>query len=173
MQSDNANFYACFNFKTIFIFFSARRRHHPKNSWNIFQIQITPLFWRPQGPQGRLEKQNCPLSSNLAVWCAKIGPKTQKLQKTVKKPSFCCCFLVISEAFQTFKLLGPILAHQTTKFELSGWLCCWGPWGSQNSGMKPKSADSVTVGKFWTKYWSFLFTKEVPKEVGRLALTMC
>ena len=25
---------------------------HPKNSWNIFQIQITSLFWCPQGPQG-------------------------------------------------------------------------------------------------------------------------
>ena len=93
MQSDNANFYACkiikvtsgFDFKKTF--FSARRRHHPKNSWNIFQIQITPLFWRPQGPQGCLEKQNCPLSSNLAVWCAKIGPKTQIFQKTI---IFCC-----------------------------------------------------------------------------------
>ena len=56
MQSDNANFYACkiikvtsgFDFKKTF--FSARGRHHPKNSWNIFQIQITPLFWCPQGP---------------------------------------------------------------------------------------------------------------------------
>ena len=40
------------------------------------------LLRRPQGPQGCLEKQNYPLSWNLAVWCAKIGPKTQKLQKT-------------------------------------------------------------------------------------------
>ena len=78
MQSDNANFYACkiikvtsgFDFKKTF--FSARRRHHPKNSWNIFQIQITPLFWRPQGPQGCLEKQNCPLSSNLVAWLKKF-----------------------------------------------------------------------------------------------------
>ena len=37
-----------------------------------------------QGPQGCLEKQNYPLSWNLAVRCAKIGPKTQKLQKTLK-----------------------------------------------------------------------------------------
>ena len=35
-----------------------------------------PLFWRPQGPQGCLEKRNCPLSLNLAVWCAKIGLKS-------------------------------------------------------------------------------------------------
>ena len=63
---------------------------------------FNPLLRRPQGPQGCLEKQNCPLSSNLAVWCAKIGPKTQKLQKTVKKPSFFVVFLVISEVFWKF-----------------------------------------------------------------------
>ena len=98
MQSDNANFYASkiikvtsgFDFKKTI--FSARWRHHPKNSWNIFQIQITPLFWRPQGPQGCLEKQNCPLSSNLAVWCAKIGPKTQKLKKKNVENQISCCF---------------------------------------------------------------------------------
>ena len=33
---------------------------------------VTPLFRRPQGSQGCLEKQNHPLSSNLVVWCAKI-----------------------------------------------------------------------------------------------------
>jgi hypothetical protein len=73
-----------------------------KNSWKKFQIQITPLLWRSQGPQGCLEKRNCPLSSNLAVWCTKIGPKTQKLQKTVKKPSFFVVFHVISEVFWRF-----------------------------------------------------------------------
>ena len=82
MQSDNVTFLSFkiikvtsgFNLKKT-IFFT-RWRHHPKNSWNIFQIQITPLLWRSQGPQGCLEKQNCPLSLNLAVWCAKIGPKS-------------------------------------------------------------------------------------------------
>ena len=43
---------------------------------------VTTLFRRPQGSQGCLEKQNHPLSSNLVVWCAKIGPKTKKVQKT-------------------------------------------------------------------------------------------
>ena len=42
---------------------------------------FTPLLWHPQGPQGCLEKQNYPLSSNLVVWSAKIGPKTKKVQK--------------------------------------------------------------------------------------------
>ena len=108
MQSDNVTFLSFkiikvtsgFNLKKT-IFFT-RWRHHPKNSWNIFQIQITPLLWRSQGPQGCLEKQNCPLSLNLAVWCAKIGPKTQKFQKTVKKPSIFVVFHVIFEVFWTF-----------------------------------------------------------------------
>ena len=70
-----------------------------QNSRYIFQMQITLLLRRPQGPQGCLEKRNCPLSSNLAVWCAKIGPKTQKLQKTIKKPPFSVVFVVIYEVF--------------------------------------------------------------------------
>ena len=71
----------------------------------------TPLFRRPQGSQGCLEKQNYPLSSNLVVWCAKIGPKTKKVN--VKNYDF-------STVFQSFSVFGPILAHQTTKFKLSG-----------------------------------------------------
>ena len=35
-----------------------------------------PILWRPQGSKGCLEKQNYPLSWNLVVWCAKIGPKS-------------------------------------------------------------------------------------------------
>ena len=76
-------------------------------STQVRQVTVTesadfgfnPLLRRPQGPQGCLEKQNCPLSLNLAVWCAKIGPKTQKLQKNVKKPSFFVAFLNIFEVF--------------------------------------------------------------------------
>ena len=43
---------------------------------------VTPLFSHPQGSQGCLEKRNHPLSSNLVVWCAKIGPKSKKVRKT-------------------------------------------------------------------------------------------
>ena len=39
----------------------------------------TPLFRRPQGSQGCLEKGNHPLSSNLLVWCPEIGPKPKKV----------------------------------------------------------------------------------------------
>ena len=58
-----------------------------------------------------------------------------------------CVFLMV---FWSFWVLGPILAHQTAKFELSGQFCfSRHPWGHQSSGvisgMKPKSADSVTV----------------------------
>jgi hypothetical protein len=91
-----------------------------KKQLKYFSNTNNSTILTPSGLQGCLEKKNCPLSSNLTVWCAKIRPKTQKLQKTVKKPSFFVVFLFISEIFQTFKLLGPILAHQTTKFELSG-----------------------------------------------------
>ena len=95
--------------------FFARWHQHPQNSWNIFQIQITPLFRRPQGPQGCLEKQNHPLSSNLVVWCAKIGPKTKKLWKTI---IFCCfsnpfwSFLEILASRPNFSAPN----YQTTKF---------------------------------------------------------
>ena len=119
--------------------FFAKWRQHPQNSWNIFQIQLTPLFRRPQGPQGRLEKQNHPLSSNLVVWCAKIGPKTKKLRKTVKKPTFLTFVLSFLRFFRTFLVLGPILAHQTTKFELNGWFRFsrhpWEPWERLNNGV--------------------------------------
>ena len=145
MQSDNITFYACkiikgtsgFNLKKPNFF--ARWRQHPKNSWNIFQIQITPLFRRPQGRQRCLEKQNYPLSLNKVVWCAKIGPKTKKFQNSCQNTIIFDIFLVNSEVFRTFLVLGPILAHQTTKFELSGWFCFsrhpWGPWGRLNSGV--------------------------------------
>ena len=68
----------------------------PLSSWRLLEANFpntvtglanfgfTPLLWCSQGPQGCLEKQNYPLSSNLVVWCAKIGPKTKKVQKTSK-----------------------------------------------------------------------------------------
>ena len=41
--------------------------------------------------------------------------------------------------FWSFLVLGPILAHQTTKFELTGQFRFsrhpWGPWGRQSSGV--------------------------------------
>ena len=117
----------------------------------IFQIQITPLLWRPQGCP---EKQNYPLSLNLVVWSAKIGPKTEKLQKTVKKSSFFGVFLVICEVFWTFLVFDWFLAQKTSKFKLSGWFCFsrhpwgpWGPWGRQSRGVKPELANLVTVQK--------------------------
>ena len=79
------------------------------------------------------------------VWCSKIGPKTKKLQKTIIFDTF----FVNSEVFQTFLVLGPILAHQTTKFELSGRFRFsrhpWDPWGRINSGVTQELAKSVTV----------------------------
>ena len=50
---------------------------------------VTPLFRCPQGSHGCLEKQNHPLSLNLVVWCAKIGPKTKKVRKTSELTKKC------------------------------------------------------------------------------------
>ena len=108
-----------------------------------------PLFRRPQGSLGCLEKQNHPLSLNLVVWCAKIGPKTKKLKKTCQNTIIFDIFFVNSEVFLAFLVLGPILAHQSTKFQLSGWFCFprhpWEPWGRLNSGVAQELAKSVTV----------------------------
>ena len=90
MEIDYATFYACkiikvtpgFNLKETNFF--ARWRQHPQNSWNIFQTQITPLFRRPQGHHGYLEKQNYPQNLNLVVWCAKIGPTVQHCKRQLK-----------------------------------------------------------------------------------------
>ena len=53
-------------------------------------------------------------------------------RKTTKKDGF----LMV---FWSLWLLGPILAHQTAKFKLSGQFCFsrhpWKPWGHQSSGV--------------------------------------
>ena len=155
MESDNVTFYQSkiikvtsdFNLKKTFFF--ARWRQHPPNSWNIFQMQKTPLFRRPQGRQRCLEKQNYPLSLNKVVWCAKIGPKTKKFQNSCQNTIIFDIFLVNSEVFQTFLVLGPILAHQSTKFQLNGWYCFsrhpWESWGRLNSGVAQELVKSVTM----------------------------
>ena len=73
---------------------------------NLANSCVTPLFRRPQDSQGCLEKWNHPLSSNLVVWCAKIGPKTKKLQKTVKKSPFLTFFCQFW-GFSNFLGFGP------------------------------------------------------------------
>jgi hypothetical protein len=50
----------------------------------------------------------------------KIGPKTKKVKKTPELAKKMSKMMVFSTVFQSFLVLGPILAHQTTKFELSG-----------------------------------------------------
>ena len=118
--------------KTIFF---TRWRCHPKNSWNIFQIQITPLLWRSQGPQGCLEKQNCPLSLNLAVWCAKIGPKTQKFKKNIKKPSFFVVFLSFLRFFEYSRIFSAPNCQIPTQWTICFSRHPWRPWGCQSSGV--------------------------------------
>ena len=78
-------------------------------------IQITPLLWRPQDPQDCLEKQNCPLSSNLDVWCSKTGSKTKKLWKSVTKLSFSCHFWSFSK-FLDFGRIKPTNLNSVDNF---------------------------------------------------------
>ena len=97
----------------------------------LADFAFTPLLWLPQGPQGCLEKQNYPLSSNLVVWCATIGPKTKNVEKTsemIRKTTK-------NDGILNFKDLSPILVHQTAKFQFSGQLCSSRhTWGCQSSG---------------------------------------
>ena len=69
---------------------------------------FTPLLWCPQGLQGCLVKQNCPLSLNLAVWCTKIESKSWNVQKTseiTRKTTKNDSFLMV---FWSFWVLSPI-----------------------------------------------------------------
>ena len=45
---------------------------------------FSPLLTRPQGPQGCQMKRNHSLNMPLEVWCAKIDPKLNKLEKIIK-----------------------------------------------------------------------------------------
>ena len=94
-------------------------------------LGFIPLFWRPQGPQWCLEKQNHSLISNLVLWCAKIGPKSHNFWKTsemTRKTTKNDGFLTV---LWSFWVLSPILAHQTAKFELCGQFCfSRHPWGA-------------------------------------------
>ena len=112
---------------------------HPNTVTESSDFGFIPLLWLPQDPQGCLEKQNHSLISNLVLWCAKIGPKSHNFWKTsemTRKTTKTDGFLTV---FWSFWVLGPILAHQTAKFELSGQFCFsrhpWGPWGHQSSGV--------------------------------------
>ena len=56
--------------------------------------------------------------------------------------------MVFLTLFQSFLVLDPILAHQAISNSVDDFASLdtpGGPWGRQSSGMKPKSADSVTV----------------------------
>ena len=135
--------------------------------WNLHTLTesadsgFIPLFWCPQGPQGCLEKQNSSLISNLVLWCARIGPKSHNFWKTselTRKTSKIDSFLMV---FWSFWVLSLILAHQTIKFKLSGQFCfSRQPWElrrCQNSRMKPKLADLVTVSyQIWNIFRLFL-----------------
>ena len=106
--------------------------------WSKFHPLLALAFWHWFGIGLRL------------FFCYGKPPnsKNPKPRNYKKKHHFMLFFLSFLSFFWSFWVLGPILAHQTAKFQLSGQFCFsrhpWGPWGHQTSGMKPESADLVT-----------------------------
>ena len=66
------------------------RNSHVCNDLPLYTVAVWPenpfslLLTRPQGPQGCQMKRNHSLNMPLEVWCAKIDPKLNKLEKTIK-----------------------------------------------------------------------------------------
>ena len=92
---------------------------------------FTPLLWLPPESPGVSREAKLSTEFKFGRWSAKNGPKTKKIWKTsemTRNTSKNNGFLTV---FQSFLVLGPILAHQTTKFKFSGWIC-WGAWERQS-----------------------------------------
>ena len=89
--------------------------------------------------QGCLMKQNHPLSSNLMVWCAKIGSKTKNPWKTIKKPSYFDVFLSFWPNFSAPNY------QIWTQWMISLLQTPLGSLGRLSNGVKHKLYKSVTV----------------------------
>jgi hypothetical protein len=49
---------------------------------------ISSIWIRPKGPQGCQKMRLYPLNMPFEVWCAKIDPKLQNIQKDIRKQGF-------------------------------------------------------------------------------------
>ena len=103
MKIDKSTFYACkiikvtsgFNLK---IFFSLCDTNIKKTAENFSNTNNSTTLM----PPGVSREAKLSIEFEFLVWCNKIGTKTKKLQKTVKKSSFFGVFLVISSHFWSF-----------------------------------------------------------------------
>jgi hypothetical protein len=103
----------------------------------------------PPGPPGVSKEAKFSSESEFGGLVRYNWAKNPESLKNRRKPFIFWCFFVISEIFRSLFNFGWIVAHQTTKFRLSGWFCFfrypWGSWGRQSSGLKQKLANTVTV----------------------------
>ena len=103
----------------------------------------------PPGPPGVSKEAKFSSESEFGGLVRYNWAKNPESLKNRRKPFIFWCFFVISEIFRSLFNFGWIVAHQTTKFGLSGWFCFfrhpWGSWGRQSSGLKQKLANTVTV----------------------------
>jgi hypothetical protein len=63
-----------------------------KNLKTKTKTLISYIWIRPQGPQGCQKMRLHPLNMPFEVWCAKIDPKLQNIQKAIRKQGFLTCF---------------------------------------------------------------------------------
>ena len=103
----------------------------------------------PPGPPGVSREAKLSIEFEFDSLVCYNWAQNQATLKSCQETIIFDIFFVNSEVFWTFLVLGPILAHQTTKFELSGWFCFsrhpWDPWGRLNSRVTRELAKSVTV----------------------------
>jgi hypothetical protein len=73
----------------------------------LADFSFTPLIWRPQSPQGCLEKRNHPMRLNLVVWCTTIWLKTKNVQNNFRNDKKNVRKWWFSDTFSKFLALWP------------------------------------------------------------------
>jgi hypothetical protein len=87
-----------------------------KNLKTNTKTLISSIWIRPQGPQGCQKMPLHPINMPFEVWCAKIDPKLQNIQKGIPKQGFLTVFFSILTDFGSFCLFGAILAQELNSF---------------------------------------------------------
>ena len=134
----------------------------------LIKVVITPLLSQLQGWPGWQKNGTMLRYLHLVVFCAKIEPKIEKIQKTIRKQGFFDDFLSILTVFWSLLNFGSILAQKLNRFicEKKNWIF-WHPghpWSCESSGEGKIRALSDTVsgcrltGRF-TTFCRYLMSK--------------
>ena len=115
----------------------------------LIKVVITPLLSQLQGWPGWQKNGTMLRYLHLVVFCAKIEPKIEKIQKTIRKQGFFDDFLSILTVFWSLLNFGSILAQKLNRFicEKKNWIF-WHPghpWSCESSGVGKIRALSDTV----------------------------